>query len=68
MEVTMTQTYKLIYTLRNDDFDSKNFGRLTNKTVQFASFTEAVQHSRFLVNTHINLVGMPIVDLTLTEK
>jgi hypothetical protein len=64
----MSERYKLVYTLCNDNVDSKDYKRLINKVVEFNSFREAVQYSQFIVNTHINLLGQPVIDLTLTEK
>ena len=64
----MAEKYKLMYTVYNDNVDSKDYKCLVNKIVEFGSFKEAVQYSRFIVNTHINLFGQPVIDLTLTEK
>mgnify|MGYP003704882113 FL=1 len=64
----MAEKCKLTYTLYNENVDSKDYKCLINKVVEFDSFKEAVQYSRFIVNTHINLLGQPVIDLTLTEK
>ena len=60
----MTQTYKLTYNVRDNDRSSNNFGLIIQKIIKFNDFNEAVRQSRLIANTHVNLIGMPVIDLT----
>jgi hypothetical protein len=60
----MTQTYKLTYNVRDHDRSSNNFGLIIQKILKFNDFNEAVRQSRLIANTNVNLIGMPVIDLT----
>lgn len=60
----MTQTIKLTYNIRENDRSSANYGMILQKSCKFNDFNEAAIFSRQLANTVVNLVGMPIIDLT----
>ena len=60
----MTQTIKLTYNVREINRASVNYGMIMQKTRKFTDFTEAATFSRQLANTVVNLIGMPIIDLT----
>ena len=54
--------YKCTYMEVNNDRGSKNFGLLMERVKKFPTFAEAVNFSRVIANTSINMVGRPVVE------
>jgi len=54
--------YKLVYSEVNNDRTSKNFGYEIEQVKKFHSLNEAVEFSRMLANTNINMRGKPIIE------
>lgn len=54
--------YKCTYMEVNNDRSSMNFGLLTERVKKFPTFSEAVNFSRVIANTTINMVGRPVIE------
>lgn len=54
--------FKITYSVVDNDRKSNDFGLLVDKVKRVASFEEAVNFSRVVANTSVNLVGKPIIE------
>ena len=54
--------FKITYSVVDNDRKSNDFGLLIDKVKRVASFEEAVNFSRVVANTSVNLVGKPIIE------
>lgn len=54
--------YRCVYLEVNNDRGSSNFGYLVERKKKFDTFPEAVNFSRAISNTCINIVGKPIIE------
>ena len=54
--------YKCTYMEVNKERGSATFGYLVERVRRFDTFPEAVQFSRAMSNTTINMVGKPIIE------
>jgi hypothetical protein len=46
----------------NNDRNSQNFGMLVERVKKFPTFFEAVDFSRVVANSTINMVGRPVIE------
>jgi hypothetical protein len=54
--------YKCTYMEVNNDRNSQNFGMLVEHVKKFPTFFEAVDFSRVVANSTINMVGRPVIE------
>ncbi len=54
--------YKCTYMEVNNDRSSLNFGMLVERVKKFPTFSEAVNFSRVVANSTINMVGRPVIE------
>jgi hypothetical protein len=60
----MNTAYKCLY----EEVIKDEGGFLKKKSKKFATFMDAVNFSRMIANTNINIIGKPVIILVKEEK
>jgi len=55
--------YKCIYSEINRKLGTKTYGQLIERTRKFETFAEAVNYSRLIATSNVNMVGKPIIEV-----